>query len=226
MPAKTKWDEIPCPKCKEPMAASASVCPHCTTAFTDAEVSAHKKGFRNSLYLGLGCTTLLVLLVAGCSLGLFAEGEGSPEEKKASVAAYIDGFGDAGKRCDRAYQTRGKEFTSGDLVVVYAAADYVEKECVQTNAAFGRLRVPDNLGAELKEKFDYAHLTCSNAYYAKMKSAELAKKIANGDFSPATQSELRSNAEEGRTKLIFCTGLLVDAAKEVGVDVAEQLGKG
>lgn len=67
MPKKPKSNEVACPRCKEPIALGAEVCPHCRTEFSPEEVATRKKQHRQN-WLG-GCAVLIALaaIVSYCS---------------------------------------------------------------------------------------------------------------------------------------------------------------
>lgn len=69
MPKAAKWNEAPCPRCKEPVAVIASRCPHCTTEFSAAEVAARKKANNGALIGGLAVLVLLGFGVQKCATG-------------------------------------------------------------------------------------------------------------------------------------------------------------
>lgn len=63
---------VPCPKCRKPVAASATRCPHCHSDFTPEEIAGQKRTFKR--YLGIGCGGVLAFFVL---VGLIAGGESS-----------------------------------------------------------------------------------------------------------------------------------------------------
>ncbi|MFD2578784.1 zinc ribbon domain-containing protein [Novosphingobium colocasiae] len=67
MPKKPKLNEVACPKCKEPIAVDAEICPHCKSVFTADEVASRKKGHAQAKAFGCGAVIMGVLLIAMCS---------------------------------------------------------------------------------------------------------------------------------------------------------------
>lgn len=67
MPKKARWNEVRCPKCREPMAVSASRCPHCTTEFDADAVT--KRQREHWIGLAGGCLLLLagIFMLSWCS---------------------------------------------------------------------------------------------------------------------------------------------------------------
>jgi hypothetical protein len=63
MPKKPKWNEQPCPQCKEPVSFDASRCPHCTTVFSEALVKSRKDTHDFSQKFGLGCVGIIAVPV-------------------------------------------------------------------------------------------------------------------------------------------------------------------
>lgn len=70
MPKKPRWNEAPCPECKEPVAVEARRCPHCQAVYTPQYIDERKKQHSRSQKFGFGCLAILaVLLIAMCSVG-------------------------------------------------------------------------------------------------------------------------------------------------------------
>jgi hypothetical protein len=67
MPKKPKWNEVPCPQCKEPIAPSANRCPHCQTDFTPAQVEQRTKDHSNGIKFGCAAMLGIVLLLGWCT---------------------------------------------------------------------------------------------------------------------------------------------------------------
>lgn len=67
MPKKPKWNEVPCPFCKEPIAVSAQKCPHCQTQFSADDMVKRRKD--HNIVMGSGCLILLIAtgLLTWCS---------------------------------------------------------------------------------------------------------------------------------------------------------------
>lgn len=75
----SKWNDLPCPKCKKPIAAAAEVCPFCQTAFSVEEVRARKKMLAQVYIL---VALVLVLFLGYCS---FRGSGDAPETAKSDA---------------------------------------------------------------------------------------------------------------------------------------------
>ena len=67
MPKTPKWNEVRCPKCREPMAPSASRCPHCTTEFSADDVAKRQRGHWLGMAGGLLLLLICIFMLAWCS---------------------------------------------------------------------------------------------------------------------------------------------------------------
>lgn len=72
---------VPCPKCRKPVAAAATRCPHCHSDFTLDEIAARKSSLKR--YVGIGCGGLLALLFV---IGLIASPSDSPAPSSEAAA--------------------------------------------------------------------------------------------------------------------------------------------
>jgi hypothetical protein len=85
---KMKADELPCPKCKEPIKASASRCKHCGYEISPEDVEQRIKLNSQSQKFALGCIAVLGLLffLAFCT----GNGSKSTDSDSAQNAASIE----------------------------------------------------------------------------------------------------------------------------------------
>lgn len=69
---------VPCPKCRKPVAAAATRCPHCHSDFTPDEIAARKNSLRR--YIGIGCGGALGLLLLIGLIGSIESGDPAAAE--------------------------------------------------------------------------------------------------------------------------------------------------
>jgi hypothetical protein len=70
MPKKAKWNESPCPECKEPVAVDATRCPRCQASYSSLVIAGRKKANADAQKWGVGCIALIgFLLLAMCGFG-------------------------------------------------------------------------------------------------------------------------------------------------------------
>lgn len=220
MPKTPKWNEVRCPKCREPMAPGASRCPHCQTDFPTDEVAKRVKDQRNGL--GFGC---LVLLGVVLSLGWCASHSEVPDEPgptaRADAAGFYKDFLKAVRSCDDAGKALSSALEDGGAVAAYQAADIAENTCLMASPAIERSAVPTSVG---RKHFDTLVKTvddCKTAYNAKWVGAKSIKKALDGDTSVSLQAELQSNAQMISAGTIQCTAGLVGVAMDLGASKAD-----
>jgi hypothetical protein len=81
--AKLENDELPCPKCAEPIKTAASKCKHCGHELSANEVELRKKLNRSPQSMGVGC----VVVIGGAIALAMCTGGGDSSEDAAETAA-------------------------------------------------------------------------------------------------------------------------------------------
>lgn len=74
----SKWNDLPCPKCKKSIAFDAQVCPYCRSELTEDEIRAR----RRQVSIGLSIGALLLVGTLG-----YCTWSSSPDPKEAAAAA-------------------------------------------------------------------------------------------------------------------------------------------
>lgn len=245
MPKKAKWNEIPCPACKEPISPSATKCPYCQTEFPPEQVAARVKNHRQGI--GVGC---LVLLLAVLGLGYCgsqleepsvvvenstaaaSEASAVAEEKSVATAAkpgFIGLWRDVlrlAKPCDQlnsaAIDAVAKAGAgSASLVDAYGIASDAQKTCQETWLAIGRLSPPDGLSKEQEKATKKALDACDTAYFSRKESLETMLEVIDGDQRPSKVQTYKERGELAQSGILVCIAGLTGVAGELGVNFDE-----
>lgn len=233
MPKKPKWNEKPCPACKEPCSVEAIVCPHCRTVFTQAQIDERKRAQKSeNKVAGFGCLGLIavVFLIGMCS---GSEGEGEATGKASAASATGDAKADAialyksvtatAAPCDAASSAMADTMQRGDLVPAYRAADQAESACLGTGSEIRKLEVPESITGEHRKTLEGALEACDTAYVMKWAGARKLKDIVNGDAKPSDMVELEDTTNQFQRGQMLCVGGLVAAATALGA-TSDDLG--
>ena len=121
MPKKPRWNELPCPECKEPVEVDAKRCPHCQGVYPDSWVDARRASHASGQKAGVGCLVVVGILLLG-TCAFFSSGEdkftepwsGSWSDPTAEVTQTLAAKGIRG--CGEFYQKKNAKF-EGDFAV-------------------------------------------------------------------------------------------------------------
>jgi hypothetical protein len=239
MPKKPKWNESPCPECKEPVAVDATRCPHCQAVYSSGVVDARKKANADGQKWGVGCVVLIgVLLLGMCAIG---GNESSKTEEAASdapppkagsaspeVTAAVKKLNDdimvAVKPCDEAGKSLA-EVAGGlgkgraSVYDGYSAASNVENACRNSWSKVGDLEVPAALAGAAKAKAEETLETCENAMIAKQMGGEAMKEVFDGDMRPSKMSDAQEKASAAQAGTVACVAGIFSTAMQAGVEL-------
>lgn len=220
MPKSPKWNESPCPYCKEPIAPDASRCPHCQSDFTPAQVEARKKEQRGAVMFGCGTLLALVLLIGWCSMP--KQVADKPDASaKADAVTVLRGVAKAVRPCDQASSRIASAASSGDRMVTFRAAQEAEGQCLGVGAELNRITVPETLGKAGFDAMTAALDTCQNGYASRWDYVKSLREAVGGDVDTAAVARIEDSAETAQSGVIMCVGMLSDAARKAGVEDSE-----
>lgn len=245
MPKKAKWDEIPCPECKEPVAWNATRCPRCQAVYSRQQIDARKQTHMSSQKLGAGCFAVVALLLVGMcaftggdepsSNTSSASNESSAEVPKsgsaspAVVAAFTrlnDDIMAAVDGCDRAGKALAERVDSmtkgsGSVYDAYSIAARMENACRESWRLVSGVDVPSDLNGAARDSAEKSRDVCENAMLAKQMSAEAMKEVFDGNMRPSAVDDLRQKANTAQAGTFACVGSIFDTGIKAGVDVSK-----
>jgi hypothetical protein len=241
MSKKPKWNESPCPECKEPVSVEANRCPHCQAGYSSGVIYARKKANADSQKWGIGCVALIAMLILGmCSFG---GGNGSksdettaetpapkagsaPPETTSAVKKLNDDIMAAVKPCDEAGKSLaeiGGGLGNGRASVYdgYSAASNVESACRSSWSEVGKIEVSPVLTGPAKTKAEEALETCENAMIAKQMGGEAMKEVFDGDMRPSKMNEAKEKTSIAQAGTIACVAGIFATAAQAGVELGK-----
>lgn len=232
MPKKAKWNEAPCPVCKEPCSTEALKCPHCQTEFTARQINERKKTFQNGM-VGCGVLALiLVFAVYACS--------GSDERAKDLPRAEWPAIGSASKEVTAASKEFAAEvFTamtpcddaggalaeavegiqSGKTTAYegFDLSDKMERLCGFSASRVREIKIPEVFTELGKAKAAETLENCSTAMLLRKAGAKASKKIFDGDTRPSTVHEVKQSSDQFSKGQMACVSSLLDVYASQGV---------
>ena len=145
LPRKPKYNEVSCPKCREPIGVDASICPHCRTEFSEQEVAERKRS--QKFGVGAGCLTLLalVLMIGWCT----SDGDDTAPE---TVALESD-FAVPETLAIVPVEPENDNLTAPQRNAVRSARQYIQM------TGFSRRGLIDQLSSEYGDGYDQADAT-------------------------------------------------------------------
>lgn len=214
---KANWNEVACPKCKQPLNVAASRCPHCQAEFTDAEVAARKKEHRGGLMFGCGFLILVMLTLGWCvSRGDDGESAISTGSAKGDAIALYKEVIRIVEPCDAAMTSVAKVSEQHDVVAAYRAVEQADKVCLSTGTDIKAIGVPASFDDENKDMAKKTLDICHDAYLNKWAGAHKFKEILDGDNSVSAQAELQDIMQNIKSGSTICVGGLVSLATAQG----------
>jgi hypothetical protein len=248
MPKKPKWNELPCPECKEPVAFDAKRCPHCQAVYPDSWIEARKASHGSNQKVGLGCLAIVVILLLG--MCVFGGGERksvddringeelsvqapAPGSATPAVAAAVKKLHDDIMAGVSACDVAGKElaeradgFTTGATSMYdgYRLASRVEESCRESWRQVSQIQAPSALTGAARKSAEEAIDTCENAMIAKQMSGRAMKEVFDGDMRPSKVEDSRQKADTSQAGTLACVAGIFDTAGKAGVDLAK-IGK-
>lgn len=248
MPKKPKHNEVACPKCKEPIAVTAEICPHCRTPFTPEEVAQRVKNHKKSMFAGCGCLVLVVALFAAFASGDEKGGSGSsaspnsttagstveedpkpgsatPEVKAAAVQFYSDMIGSL-SACDAAGKETARiagRLQDGGATIYdgYSVSKAQEDACQRSWSAANDVKIPAGLPDGAKEAAEKAKETCANSALMKQVAAKAFEEVFDGDMRPSKISEAKEAADAAQSATLACASATFSTVLKAGVDVKD-----
>lgn len=241
MPKKPKWNESPCPECKEPVAVDATRCPHCQAVYEQEVVEDRKKNHADSQKWGYGCVALIALLFLGmCAVGSSDDTKDSAKSSDATapiagsaspeVVIAVKSFNDeimaAVSPCDDAGKAMAQvadRLANGGASVYdgFNAANAVENACRASWSKVSDIEIPQELKGAVREKAEETIDTCENAMIAKQMGGETMKEVFDGDMRPSKMSEAQENASAAQAGALACVAGIFSTASQAGVDLNE-----
>lgn len=243
MPKKPKYNEVACPKCKEPIAVDAQICPHCRTEFAPAEVATRVQE-RNRM-VGIGCGLLLLVALVIAMLGSGNEttpaptpsatssgedeapepGSAAADVKAATISFYSALFEGMGP-CDRAAKhtaqvAAGFETGASSIYDGYSAATSQASACRESWGTLNDLAIPAELKGPAEEAAEKARDACSNAAIAKQMGAETMQEVFDGNMKPSKVEEMRQQAEAAQAGVLACAVSAMGVAMKAGVKIED-----
>jgi hypothetical protein len=233
-----KAGERACPRCKETIKADATICKHCKTEFSAAEIEAAKAEQRKATKYGaIGCLGLVFLL----GLCTYAVSDKTPSPAKSGNQAASDKPGPTAKAdaitfyrsvmaaispCDAAGQTVATAGKAGDLVGIYRAASAMESACLSVPGDIRAIDVPESVGAEARTKLTQTREVCENAYVQRWSAAGKMKEVLDENGAIGRQAELKDTMELVQAGTLACATGLVGQVMSLGATQADLAGKG
>lgn len=228
----SKWNELPCPACKKPVAADASKCPYCQTEISEQEQKARKSQLKGSIGCGIVAVACLGFAIAYCGSGggndelkpedYPAAGSAAPEIEQA-VLQLNDGVMGVMASCDTRLTLLGDRIGelakgSGDAYRVYRDATGAASVCQQSYSDLVELSPPDALDGAVEDKAEKAIKDCRSAAIAKKMHANEIAKVLDGGASMSAVAELEDAAGFASSATLSCVAGLMDTAAAAGVD--------
>lgn len=245
MPKKAKWDEIPCPECKEPVAFNATRCPHCQAVYPQSMVEGRKASHESTQKWSLGCVVIvIILLLSMCAFGgsenetvadnpignessVAVPAAGSANESvTAAVMTFHDDIMAAVNPCDVAAKSlaeRADGLTTGATSIydAYSLAARVEDACRESWRVVGDVQIPEALQGAARESAEGTVEACENAMIAKQMGGEAMKEVFDGDMRPSKVDEARRMSEAAQAGVLACVAGIFDTGIKAGVDVGK-----
>lgn len=214
--------KTPCPACKEPVANSATKCPHCRTEFSPEQL-AEMKGGRKASLIGCGVLALgFVIAVATCS---GEEAADVPEKPTATAKADATDFFKrvmtVVRPCDNASNRLGEAATSGDAIAAYQAADAMSNACLTTSSEIKSIDLPTTVGSEAYQSLTDARTVCENAYANRWNSSEKMKEALDNAGSISKLAALKEAMESAQSGIVVCVASLMSTPMTLGATAAE-----
>lgn len=152
MPKKSKYNEIACPACREPVAYDATRCPHCQINFTDEQVAERKAEHGRGVKFGFGCLGAIILgilAVSMCSTGNSPQADSSAETPSAASDEAL--LSQPAQSADQ----EASRVTPSQSNAIRSARSYLE------TSAFSRKGLIHQLSSESGEGYDLADATAA-----------------------------------------------------------------
>lgn len=225
MPKKPKWNEVPCPECKEPVAADATRCPHCQVIYDADTVEQRKKTKAQSTKFGtIGCGVLLLILVL--SVAFCGSSDTVPEKPgetaQADAKAFYAKVLAAAAPCDSASNVTGEALKSGDLLASFRAARNAESVCLAVNIR--DIEVPASVGKDAHAALTEARGTCDDAYVARWSAMKNTTEMLNGDGGIESLVDATDAAERSGHGVMRCVAGMIAPLIALGVDLQDTPG--
>lgn len=152
MPKKPKWDETPCPECREPVSNEASRCPHCQAVYTPETIAARKQAAASTQKMTFGCLAIvLLILIATCSTGDDdSTGTGTSEFTASELASPSGGSSSLATEDDPA-----ANLTAPQRNALRSAQSYLEMK------GFSRQGLIEQLSSSAGDGYDRADATAA-----------------------------------------------------------------
>jgi len=243
MPKSPKYNEIACPKCKEPIAIDAQICPHCRTEFDPADVESRVKGQRKAV--AIGCGVILAVIVGLAALGSSGDeasdksssdnvatadenpepGSADPAVKDAAIGFYRSLFAGMGA-CDKAASktadvANGLETGSTTIYDAYSAATAQVAACKASWHELDGIEIPSVLAGPARDAAEKAREICSNTALTKQMGAETMQEVFDGNMKPSKIEEMRQHAEAAQAGVLACVAGATDVAMRAGVNLED-----
>lgn len=242
VPKKPKWNELPCPECKEPVASDAARCPHCQAVYSAEQIEARKNLHKSSQKWSFGCLAIVGILVVGTCATMgdeeeaaeFSSSSGSANEipeagsASATVTTAMTEFNDsimaAVSGCDAAGEALAEAsegLTTGatSIYEAYSLASGVEDACRESWNRVSDIDVPSEFEGRARDAAEEALETCENAMIAKQMAGAAMKEVFDGDMRPSRMEDAQQKAEVAQAGTLACVAAIFDTASKAGVEL-------
>ena len=236
LPKKAKWNELPCPECKEPVAVDAKRCPHCQAVYSEETVQARTATFASTQKFGFGCMALVAVLFLGfCAWGGSDDEEGSgvstaapaagtaSQDATAAVVKLQSDIMEAVRGCDSAASSLADAAQgaaeNGSVYEAYGAASRVEDACRGSYQLVREIEVGSALTGAAEDRAEETLETCENAMIAKQMGGATMAEVFDGDMRPSKVQEATENAEAGQLGVMACVAGIYETAGAAGVSL-------
>lgn len=241
MPKSPKFNEVSCPKCKEPMAAAAEICPNCQTEWPAEVVArrikdlkAKKQGCTVALILAPVLLLMLIILIPNDEnpsttpsvessepSSEAAKPDVPTEAQKAAASDFYRSIFANLKGCDAAATETvaviGRiQSGSASMYDGYNAATNQVEACETGAGQLRELEVPAVLSEKAREAAGKAKIACSNAALAKKLAAETAQEVFDGDLKPSKLAKFKERAEDAQSGIMVCAASALGVAMTSG----------
>lgn len=188
MPKKPKYNEAPCPQCREPVHLDAQRCPHCQAQYTAEDLAALKKDKNVATGVGLGCLGMVVVAVLVVAFGGGEDDGGEP-----AAGAYALSSGSAYPTAS-AVEEPASSLTGPQENAFRAAKQYLSM------SGFSRAGLIQQLSSDAGEGYEVADATA-------------AVESLNVDWN---EQAVRSAKQYLDTSAFSCKGLIQQLSSSAG----------